>query len=83
MTTDSLGFSFKNSQISYSVSNPSESEFVLSVSSFVGGGINGSGSGGVQPQSRMRIKNSRFIMAQDTTTKNRLQRRERKIKKLF
>ena len=69
--------------MSYSVSKPLESEFEPSVGSFVGGGINGSGSGGVQPQSRMRIKNNRFIMAQNTTTRNILQRRERKIKKLF
>lgn len=77
ITADSLGFSFKNSQISYSVNNPSDNEFGASVGSFVGGGIKGSGGGGVQAEISMRNNKMRFMTAKNTTLRDILQLPER------
>lgn len=66
-TSVSLGFSFKNSQISYSVNNPSDRELGPSVDSFVGGVMKGAGGGSTQAEISNRNNISLFIICKNTT----------------
>jgi hypothetical protein len=67
ITSVSLGFSFKNSQISYSVNNPSDRELGTSVDCFMGGGMKGAGGGSTQAEISNRNNISLFNICKNTT----------------